>query len=92
MNNRQKKKLAKRLDQKEVVVINPVFCRINANDQQLEGIGCPLGLNGVIAEYIKDYSTGYSEVKVENKELTEALGEKIFNFYDIPKIWLKFEK
>ena len=91
MNNRQKKKLAKRLEQKSAASTNsPVFCEVKASAIQLESIGCPENIHGIKAECIKDYPTGYSMIKVENKEISEAIGEPFFNFYDIPKNWLKF--
>lgn len=69
----------------------PTFCKVKANKEQLENIGCDRDLMECYVEYIKDYPTGYSQVKIERKDISDVLGKPIFEFYDIPKIWLEFE-
>ncbi len=96
MNKRIKNKLQKRQKTKalniaDVIGSKPTFCKVKANKQQLENIGCDRDLMECSVEYIKDYPTGYSLVKIERKDISEVLGKPIFEFYDIPKIWLEFE-
>ena len=90
-NKLQKKKKTKVLNIVDVIGSKTTFCKVKANKQQLENIGCDRDLMGCTVEYIKDYPTGYSQVKIERKDISEVLGKQIFEFYDIPKIWLEFE-
>ena len=96
MKLRIKKKLLKKqktgaLSITNVIGCKPTTCKVKANKQQLENIGCDRDLMECSVEYIKDYPTGYSQVKIERKDISEVLGKPIFEFYDIPKIWLEFE-
>ena len=96
MNKRIKDKLQKRQKTKalniaDVIGSKPTSCKVKANKQQLESVGCDRDLMGCNVEYIKDYPTDYSQVKIERKDISEVLGKSIYEFYDIPKIWLEFE-
>lgn len=65
-------------------------CTVTATRVQLESVGCSQDLTDKEVEHVKDYHTGYSEVKFLRKDLTELLGKSIYETYDIPKHWLKF--
>lgn len=79
------------LNKGDVIGSKPKTCIVKANKQQLENIGCDADLMECEVEYIKDYPTGYSRVKTERKDISKVLGKPIFEFYDIPKIWLEFK-
>jgi hypothetical protein len=90
-NKLQKKHETKALNIADAIGSKPTTCIVKANKQQLENIGCDADLMECEVEYIKDYPTGYSQVKTERKDISEVLGKPIFEFYDIPKIWLEFK-
>lgn len=97
MKKRIKNKIKKRLswlnkiEQLEASTIEPIFCRVIVDMESLDFIGFPSELIDAKLEYIRDFPDGYSEIKYERKEFTELLGKPIFELYDIPKSWLKFE-
>jgi hypothetical protein len=66
-------------------------CIVKANKQQLEDVGCDEDLMDCEVVYIKDYPTGYSQIKFERKDMSQILGKPIFLHYDIPKKWLEFK-
>lgn len=67
-------------------------CIVEATMQQLESVGCSKDLTKHEVFYIKDYPTGYCQVKIELKDVSELLGKPIFEYYDIPKLWIKFKQ
>jgi hypothetical protein len=96
MNKRIKKKLLKRKGLSastilDIPVDNPTFCKVLATKEELEYVGCDLDLTGCEVEYIKDYPTGYSQIRIQNKEFTELLEKPIYESYDIPKYFLEFK-
>lgn len=65
-------------------------CKVSATREELESIGCSENISFKMAEHIRDYSTGYCQIKVRNDRLSKILGEEWYNYYDVPKIWLIF--
>ena len=72
--------------------LDDIKCIVIATRDQLESVGCGRDLTNCEVEYLRDYHTGYSQVKVERKDISDVLGKEVFEFYDIPKRWLKFNK
>lgn len=70
MNKRIKNKLQKRRKRAAMKAeYKPTFCVVKASKQQLENIGCDRDLMGCKVEYIKDYPSGYSQVKIEREDI-----------------------
>ena len=95
MNKRIKNKLQKKLKSTVVDIVdavepNPIFCKVLASKEELEDVGCDLDLTGCMVEYIRDYPTGYSEIRIKHEEISEILEKPIYQKYDIPKYWLEF--
>jgi len=94
-----KRRLQKKLLKKQNTTVNitnvicgtSTMCIVRADRYQLDCIGIDLELTDCEVEYLKDYRTGYSQIRIERKELTELLGKKMFEHYDIPKKWLEFK-
>jgi hypothetical protein len=94
MKKRIKNKIQKRELNKSIIdsiKSDPVFCKVLATKEQLEDIGCDLDLTGCLVEWIKDYPTGYSEVRIKNEDISNWLETPIYENYDIPKYLLKFD-
>lgn len=70
---------------------DPIFCKVIGTQEQLASVGCDfINLVGETVEFIRDFPTGYAEIRVESKKDSEFFKRPYYLNYDIPKKWLEF--
>ena len=89
MNRRVHKRRQKAFVTTYVPIVYPL-CTVTASLPQLEDVGCSTDLSKLEeVHYIKDYPTGYAQVRIERKDLTALMKKPMYEFFDIPKHWIK---
>lgn len=69
---------------------NFLYCKVLATKKDLIHFGIDSNLTNCIAEHIKDFKDGYSEIRIKNEKLSALFKEDIYENYHIPKYFLNF--